>query len=220
MTFARNAFAEGLGTLLLVTAVVGSGIMAERLSGGNVGVALLANAIATGAALYVLITTMAPLSGAQFNPLVSLWLALEKEQSIQTTFAYVFMQIVGGILGAVLANVMFDLAPVQMAQTVRGGTGQWVAEVVASFGLLLTIMGCRHGRSDAVAPAVALYITSAYWFTSSTSFANPAVTIARMFSDSFAGIYPGSVLPFIIAQLAGMALAIGAGRLLFGIKKT
>ena len=134
MSLVRKSFAEGLGTLLLVTAVVGSGIMAERLSGGNVGVALLANAIATGAALYVLITIMAPLSGAQFNPIVSLWLALNKEQSFQTTLAYVFMQILGGILGAVLANVMFDLAPVQMAQTVRGGTGQWLAEVVASFG--------------------------------------------------------------------------------------
>ncbi len=214
----RNLFAEGLGTALLTIAVIGSGIMAERLSGGNVGVALLANAIATGATLYVLISILGPISGAQFNPVVSLWLTLTGKQALGVTSAFAVAQVVGGCVGAVLANLMFELPAFQVASTVRSGGGQWLGEAVATFGLILTIAASLRFKPENVASAVALYITGAYWFTSSTSFANPAVTVARMFSDSFAGISPASVLPFIASQLAGMALAIGAWRLLEGDK--
>lgn len=212
----RRLFAEALGTALLIIAVVGSGIMAERLSGGNTGVALLANAIATGAALYVLITVFGPISGAQFNPAVGLWLTLTGKQPLPTTFSFAAVQIAGGIIGAIIANLMFDLPAIQVSEKLRDGAGQWLGEVVATFGLILTIAGTLRHRPENIAVVVALYITGAYWFTSSTSFANPAVTLARMFSDTFAGISPASVLPFIVAQLAGMAAAIGAWRLLDG----
>jgi glycerol uptake facilitator-like aquaporin len=212
----RKLLAEGLGTMLLVIAVVGSGIMAERLSAGKGAVALLANAIATGAALCVLIRIFAPLSGAQFNPAVGLWLSFSKQQSFATTANFGMAQVLGGMLGAVLANLMFDLPAWQISGTARGGAGQWLGEFIATFGLILTIAAVRRDRPEAIATSVALYITAAYWFTSSTSFANPAVTVARMFSDTFAGISPASVLPFIVAQLAGMATAIGAWRLLDG----
>jgi glycerol uptake facilitator-like aquaporin len=212
--FVRQSLAEALGTALLVCAVVGSGIMAENLSGGNVGLALLANAIATGAALYVLITVFGPLSGAQFNPIVSVWLGLTAQQPVMKTTYYIVAQIIGGCLGAVLANAMFDLDILQVSNKLRGGYGVLLGEVVASFGLIFMLSSVLKFQPQNVASSVALYITAAYWFTSSTSFANPAVSIARMFSNSFAGIAPASVLPFVLAQFAGMALAILAWRVL------
>ncbi len=203
----RSLAAEALGTGFLVCAVVGSGIMAERLAGGNVALALLANAIATGAALYVLISLFAPISGAQFNPVVSLWLSVHKTQSWSITAAFTLAQVCGGIIGCLTANAMFGLDVLQISDSARGGTGQWIGEVVATLGLLLVIAGIGKHSRERIPTAVALYITSAYWFTSSTSFANPAVTIARVFSDSFAGIAPSSVPGFVAAQLAGLALA-------------
>jgi glycerol uptake facilitator-like aquaporin len=215
MTDPRKIFAEFLGTAILVATVVGSGIMAEKLSGGNIGLALLCNAIATGAILYVLIELLGPISGAQLNPAVSLWLSLEGKHSPSQTLTFAAAQTVGGISGAVLANAMFDLPIAQFSTTARGGAGQWLAEIIATFGLVLTIAGLAKNRPAAIPTAVALYITSAYFFTSSTSFANPAVTIARMFSNTFAGISPISAIPFIIAQLVGMMLAWRVSRHLF-----
>jgi glycerol uptake facilitator-like aquaporin len=215
MTMRRKALAEFLGTAILVGTVVGSGIMAQKLSGGNIGLALLCNAIATGAILFVLIELLSPISGAQFNPAVSFWMTLENNQSaIQTTIFFV-AQITGGIVGSILANAMFELSLVQISTTARGGAGQWLAEIIATFGLILTIAGLAKNKASAVPLAVALYITSAYFFTSSTSFANPAVTIARMFSNTFAGVSPVSVLPFVVAQFVGMLLAWRVGRYLF-----
>lgn len=189
--------------------------MAQKLSGGNVGLALLCNTIATGAILYVLIELFGPISGAQFNPAVSLWLTLDGKQPAAQTVIFSGAQIAGGIIGAILANAMFDLTPVQISTTIRGGTGQWLAEIVATFGLVLTIAGLAKNKPTAIPTAVALYITAAYFFTSSTSFANPAVTIARIFSNTFAGISPASVIPFIVAQLIGMVMAWRASRYLF-----
>jgi glycerol uptake facilitator-like aquaporin len=206
---ARRLAAEALGTALLVAAVIGSGIMAARLAGGNDALALLCNTLATGAILVVIITIFAPLSGAHFNPAVSLVASLRGELDRGTAAAYVAAQIIGGCLGAVFAHLMFGLEPLQIATTVRTGWGQWLAEFVATFGLLLTILGCVRFRPDAVAVAVGLYITSAYWFTASTSFANPAVTIARSLSDTFAGIAPLNAPGFIAAELLG-ALAAAA----------
>jgi glycerol uptake facilitator-like aquaporin len=211
----RKAISEFLGTAILVSTVVGSGIMAQKLSGGNVGLALLCNTIATGAILYVLIELFGPISGAQFNPAVSLWLTLDGKQPAAQTVIFSGAQIAGGIIGAILANAMFDLTPVQISTTIRGGTGQWLAEIVATFGLVLTIAGLAKNKPTAIPTAVALYITAAYFFTSSTSFANPAVTIARIFSNTFAGISPASVIPFIVAQLIGMVMAWRASRYLF-----
>jgi glycerol uptake facilitator-like aquaporin len=211
----RQIISEFMGTALLVCTVVGSGIMAQKLSGGNVGLALLCNAIATGAILFVLIELLGPISGAQFNPVVSLWLTLENKQPSAQTVIFSVAQIAGGIIGAILANAMFDLDPVQISTSFRGGAGQWLAEIVATFGLVLTIAGLAKNKPSTISTAVALYITAAYFFTSSTSFANPAVTIARIFSDSFAGISPISVLPFIFSQLVGMVLAWRTGRYLF-----
>lgn len=211
----RQLFAEFLGAALLVCTVVGSGIMAQKLSGGNVGLALLCNAIATGAIIYVLIELFGPISGAQFNPAVSLWLTLEGKQPATQTVVFSVAQITGGILGSITANAMFDMNLVQISTTARGGAGQWFAEILATFGLVLTIAGLAKNKPSAIPTAVALYITAAYFFTSSTSFANPAVTIARMFSNSFAGISPASVIPFIIAQFIGMMLAWRVSRYLF-----
>jgi glycerol uptake facilitator-like aquaporin len=208
----RRLAAEGLGTGFLVMAVVGSGIMAAKLAGGNGAIALLCNTLATGAVLFVIITVFAPISGAHFNPAVSLVAMLRGELDRTTTAAYIVVQIVGGCVGAVIAHLMFGLDPLQIAQTARNGFGQWFGEFVATFGLIGTILGCVRFKPDAVAMAVGLYITSAYWFTASTSFANPAVTIARSLSDTFAGIAPGDVAPFIVAELLG-ALAAAA---LFG----
>ena len=177
--------------------------------------ALLCNAIATGAILYVLIEIFGPVSGAQFNPAISLWLTLGGKQALSQTAVYAAAQVAGGILGAMLANAMFGLPSVQIATTVRGGAGQWLAELVATFGLVLVIAGLSKSKPASISTAVALYITSAYWFTSSTSFANPAVTIARMFSDTFVGIAPASATPFIAAQLLGLLLAWQSAKYLF-----
>lgn len=199
----RQAGAEALGTGLLVATVVGSGIMAAKLAGGNMAVALLGNTIATGAVLVVLITILGPLSGAHLNPAVSLVMTLRGELTVKQLFAYVLAQVAGGCLGTLAAHLMFDLPVFQLSSTLRTGPGQWLAEFVAAFGLLLTILGCVRFKPDAVAMAVGLYITAAYWFTASTSFANPAVTIARALSDTFAGISPAHVPAFVAAQIAG-----------------
>jgi glycerol uptake facilitator-like aquaporin len=203
----RRLVAEALGTLILVMAVVGSGIMAENLAGGNQALALLCNTLATGAVLFVIITIFAPISGAHFNPAVSLVMAWRGALDLRTTAAYIAVQIVGGCVGAVLAHLMFGLDLIQIGSTARTGVGQWAGEFIATFGLIATILGCIRFKPDAVAMAVGLYITSAYWFTASTSFANPAVTIARSLSDTFAGIAPGDVPGFILAELLGALAA-------------
>ena len=206
--------AECLGTLFLVATVVGSGIMAEDLSGGNTGLALLANTIATGAILYVIISMFGPISGAHFNPVVSLVMATKGALRWPEAGGFIIAQIIGGVLGAWLAHFMFDLEILQYSTKARSGVSQYGSEVVASFGLLLTILlGVRY-RAEAIPAMVGLYITAAYWFTASTSFANPAVTIARTLSDSFAGIHYGDTIPFILAQILGAYLALLVSRLL------
>ena len=207
-SLAQRAFAEWLGTALLLAAVVGSGIMAQRLAGGNGALALLCNTLATGAILTVLILVLGPLSGAHLNPAVSLAFALRGELSWPMATVYIAVQVAGAIAGVWLAHLMFELPVWQFSVTARTGPGQWLAEAVATFGLVLTILGCLARTPTAVPYAVGLYITSAYWFTASTSFANPAVTIARSLSDTFAGIAPGGVVPFIAAQLVGMMAAV------------
>ena len=211
----KSAASEFLGTLLLLATVVGSGIMGESLSGGNIAIALLANALATGAMLFVLINVFGPLSGAHFNPAVTVAMVLTRRMPAANIAPYVIAQLAGGIIGVILAHAMFDMALVQTSEKIRWGTGQWVAEAVATFGLLLTIFGLLKRKSDLIPQAVALYIVGAYWFTASTSFANPAVTIARSFTNSFAGIAPSCLLAFIAAQIIGAALAITAARYLF-----
>jgi glycerol uptake facilitator-like aquaporin len=215
----RRIFSEWLGTALLLAAVVGSGIMAERLSGGNVALALLCNTIPTGAILVVLILVFGPLSGAHFNPAVSFGLALRRELPWALVATYAAAQIVGGITGVLAAHAMFELPIWQFATTARTGTGQWLAEFVATFGLMLTIVGCTARTPVATPYAVGLYITSAYWFTASTSFANPAVTIARSLSDTFAGIAPRGVPAFIASQLLGAAAAVLIGAWLWQIPR-
>ena len=215
MSFSQKLAAEGLGTALLLATVVGSGIMGETLSPQNSGVALLANTIPTGAILYVLITIFGPISGAHFNPAVTLAFYLRNEIEFKQTLPYITVQILGGILGVLLANAMFDLSIIQISEKARASTGQGISEIVATFGLLLVIFGGLKHRADQVPMLVGLYITAAYWFTASTSFANPAVTIARMFSDTFAGIAPTSAPMFIICQLLGAALAVLVARTLF-----
>jgi len=203
----RPVLAEALGTALLLAAVVGSGIMGERLAGGNVAIALLANAIATGAALFALITMFGPISGAHFNPVVTLALTVRRESPAGWVLPFLAAQIAGAILGVWLAHLMFDLPILQASTKVRTGVGQWAAEATATFGLvLLILLGVRKAAASLPA-AVALYIVGAYWFTASTSFANPAVTIARALSNTFAGISPADAPGFIVAQLAGAALA-------------
>jgi glycerol uptake facilitator-like aquaporin len=204
----REAFVELVATAFLLIAVVGSGIMAERLCGGIVGIALLANAIATGGALTALILAFGPQSGAHMNPVVTLAAAATEGLRWHAVPAYIAAQIVGAVLGVWLAHIMFDLPIWQLSQNVRTGMPQWVAEVIAAFGLLLVIWGCRAHREPVTAFAVAAYITGAYWFTASTSFANPAVTIARSLTDTFAGIRPADVPGFVLAQFAGLALAL------------
>ncbi|WP_405111682.1 aquaporin family protein [Phaeobacter sp. BS52] len=204
----QKLIAEALGTGFLLIGVVGSGIMAETLSDGNIGLALLANAVATGAMLYVIITTLGPISGAHFNPAVTLAFALRGDHSWGAVPPYVAAQIIGGILGVWASHVMFDLTILQTSTTMhRTGGAQWFSEILATFGLLFVIFGGLRSRPEAVPALVAFYITGAYWFTSSTSFANPAVTIARGFSDTFAGIYPGHILMFIVMQFLGVGLA-------------
>jgi glycerol uptake facilitator-like aquaporin len=211
----RRVIAECLGTAFLLAGVVGSGIMAAKLAGGNGAIALLCNTIPTGALLAVLILTFGPLSGAHFNPAVSVAMALRRELPVKVAIAYIAAQIVGGIVGVLTAHAMFELPLWQVSINVRTGPGQWFAEFVATFGLLLTIFGCAAWTPAAIPYAVGLYITAAYWFTASTSFANPAVTIARAFSDTYAGIAPAGVLAFIVAQLAGALAAVALARWLF-----
>jgi glycerol uptake facilitator-like aquaporin len=203
---AQRAVSEALGTAFLLATVIGSGIMAQRLAGGNGALALLCNTLPTGAILTVLILIFGPVSGAHFNPAVTLAMRFGRTITGATALIYIAAQLFGAILGVWAAHMMFELPVWQFATTVRTGPGQWFAECVATFGLLLTIFGCAR-FPVAVAPAVGLYITAAYWFTASTSFANPAVTIARAFSDTFAGIAPSGVGAFIGAQLVGAALA-------------
>jgi glycerol uptake facilitator-like aquaporin len=210
----QRAFAEALGTALLLVAVVGSGIMAERLADGNLAVALLANSLATGGALIALITVFGPISGAHFNPAVTLFEALGGRFAWRELVAFVPAQIAGAIAGVIVAHAMFDLALVQSSQHVRASGGELLGEVVATFGLLLTIWGTVRARAEAVPYTVAAYIVGAYWFTSSTSFANPAVTIARALTDTFAGIAPASVPGFVLAQLVAVALALATVRVL------
>ncbi|MGC1106194.1 MAG: MIP/aquaporin family protein [Candidatus Acidiferrales bacterium] len=199
----RRFAAELVGTAFLVAAVVGSGIMGQRLSGGNVAIALLANTIATGAALVALILAFGPISGAHLNPVVTLVDAMERGIAWREVPHYIVAQIAGGICGTILANLMFRLPAVSISQRVRSGPAQWLSEFIATFGLLAVIWGCARARSNAVAFAVGGYITAAYWFTASTSFANPAVTIARTLSNTFAGIRPLDAPEFIVAELAG-----------------
>ncbi len=214
-SLSRRLVAEALGTAFLLTAVVGSGIMAARLAGGNGALALLCNTLPTGAILAVLILAFGPLSGAHFNPAVSIAFALRRELSWSDAASYIMMQIIGAVIGVWIAHLMFELPVWQISLNARSGPGQWLAEFVATFGLLLTILGCVARTPAAVPYAVGLYITSAYWFTASTSFANPAVTIARSLSDTFAGIAPTGVVAFIAAQLVGMLGAVVLGRWLW-----
>ena len=202
-TLPRRVAAESLGTCFLLAAVVGSGIMAERLAGANIALALLANTIATGAALLALILTFGPVSGAHFNPVVSLSAVLEKALTWRGFAFYASAQIAGAIAGVVLANTMFGLPVISFSRHARGGIEQLLSEFVASFGLVMVIAGSVRQRLNAVAFAVAAYISAAYWFTPSTSFANPAVTIARSLSDTFTGVAPNNVLGFVLAQIFG-----------------
>jgi len=211
-SFHARIVAEFLGTAFLLAAVVGSGIMGERLAGGNVALALLANSVATGAALVALILAFGPISGAHFNPAVTLAAAIDGGFAWREVPAYVASQVVGAFAGVAAAHVMFGLPLFFASHHVRSGPGLWCGELVATFGLLLTIWGCSRGRSSSVPFAVGAYIAAAYWFTSSTSFANPAVTLARAASDTFAGIRPGDAPGFIMAQLAGAALAVLCSR--------
>lgn len=211
----RCLAAEALGTALLLIAVVGSGIMGETLANGNTAIALLANSIATGCMLYAIITVLGPISGAHFNPAVTLAFWLRREISTRDAGLYVAVQVPSAILGVWAAHFMFDLGVLQSSSTLhRTGLAQWASEGIAMFGLLFVIFGGLKSRAEAVPTLVALYITGAYWFTSSTSFANPAVTIARGFTDTFAGIYPGHVAAFVIAQILAVLVA---HRLLLGL---
>jgi glycerol uptake facilitator-like aquaporin len=214
-SLARRLFAEWLGAAFLLAAVVGSGIMAERLAGGNVALALLCNTLPTGAILVVLILIFGPISGAHFNPAVSAAFALRRQLPWPMAAGYIAAQITGAVAGVWVAHLMFELPVWQFSITARVGAGQWLAEAVATFGLLLTIFGCAARTPAAIPYAVGLYIISAYWFTASTSFANPAVTIARSLSDTFAGIAPSCVPAFMTAQLAGMGVAILVDRWLW-----
>ena len=203
----RRLAAETLGTALLLATVVGSGIMAENLAGGNVAIALLGNTIPTGAILVVLITIFGPVSGAHFNPAVTLSFLIRREITIDAAIAYVAVQVIGGIIGTWSAHLMFAQELFQLSSHVRTGGAQWFSEGVATFGLVATILGTLRWRPEAVAYMVGLYITAAYWFTASTSFANPAVTIARSLTDTFSGIYPPHTPGFILAQLVGAVVA-------------
>lgn len=206
-SLARRLVGEGLGTALLLATVVGSGIMAERLSGGNVALSLLGNTIPTGAILFVLITMLGPISGAHFNPAVTLSFFLRREISPPEAIAYVLVQVVAGVMGTLIAHTMFETQLIQFSSHTRTGIHQWFSEGVATFGLVATILATLRFRPSAVPTAVALFITAAYWFTASTSFANPAVTIARSLTDSFSGIAPVDAPGFILAQLAGAVVA-------------
>src|SRR5688572_22309193 len=216
----RRLAAEAVGSFFLFAGVIGSGEMAEALSGGNVAVALLANTTATGAILFVIITMFAPLSGAHFNPAVSGVMAARGALSWSEAATYVAAQLAGGLLAVAAVHLMFDMPTLQYSTKARAGIGQWTGELVATFGLILTIIGVVRHRIEWIAPAVALYIVAAYWFTSSTSFANPAITIIRSLSNSFAGIAPADVPGFIAAQIAGAGLGALVGRWLFEGKQS
>ena len=209
----RKLLAEALGTALLLAVVIGSGIMAERLSGGNMAIALLANTLATVGGLYILIEVFGPLSGAHFNPAVSMVMTARGAMPVSLLAPYIAAQLLGAMLGAWLAHAMFDVSILQFSTKVRSGMGQWIAEAVATFGLLLVILRAPPAR---LAAMVAAYIGAAYWFTASTSFANPAAAFGRMFSDSFAGIAPSSVPGFVAAQLVGAGIAVLVNRCLSG----
>jgi len=208
----RKALAEMIGTALLLAIVVGSGIMGERLAGGNVALALLANSLATGFGLAALIVAFAPRSGAHFNPLVTLAFVLRAGFPWRAVLPYVAAQFVGAILGVLAAHLMFDLPLLQSSTHVRSSVGQWWSEVVATFGLVLVVLSCDRARPWAAPVAVGAYIAAAYWFTASTSFANPAVTLARGFTATFSGIEPSGIAGFMLAQLVGAALALAADR--------
>ena len=215
----RSYAAEFMGTAVLLATVVGSGIMAENLAGGNVAIALLGNTIPTGAILVVLISILGPLSGAHFNPAVSLAMCLTQRMAWARLLPFALCQIIGAIVGVMIAHAMFDLSVLQVSAKMRWGMGQWVAEAVATFGLLFTIFGGLKYSPNSIPLIVGLYITAAYWFTASTSFANPAVTIARAMTNTFSGIAPSAVMPFIIAQIIGMFLSVLVCRWLFGEAK-
>jgi glycerol uptake facilitator-like aquaporin len=217
--FHRALVCEWLGTMFLLATVVGSGIMAENLAAGNMAIALLGNTIPTGAILVVMITIFGPISGAHFNPAVTIAFLLRGEIPPWRAMAYVVVQIVGGICGAVLAHLMFELPLVQESSKLRTGVAQWISEFAATFGLLATIFGTLRWRAKAVPMMVGLYITAAYWFTASTSFANPAVTIARSFTNTFSGIYPGHAFGFVVAQLAAAVIGAYALKWLFAPKR-
>jgi glycerol uptake facilitator-like aquaporin len=206
-SLSQRLAAEALGTAFLLATVIGSGIMAERLAGGNVALALLGNTLATGAILIVLVLALAPISGAHFNPAVTLVFMLRRELTAHLGLLYSLAQIAGAVVGVIAAHAMFSVPLIQVGTSVRTGPGQWLAELIATFGLVATILGVGNARPASVAHAVGLYIAAAYWFTSSTSFANPAVTAARSLSDTFAGISPANFPAFAVAQFAG---AIGA----------
>ena len=211
----RRLLSEALGSAFLLATVVGSGIMGAKLAGGNTAIALLGNTIPTGAILVVLILILGPISGAHMNPAVTLAFAWQREFAWRDVAPYAAAQLIGAVLGVWSAHLMFDLPVLQLSTTLRAGPPQWFAEAIATFGLLLTIFGCLARARAAIPYAVGLYITAAYWFTASTSFANPAVTIARALTDTFAGIAPAGVAPFIGAQLVGMACAVGLRRVLW-----
>jgi glycerol uptake facilitator-like aquaporin len=211
----RAVCAEAVGSFFLFATVIGSGIMAANLSQGNLAIALLGNTMATAAMLFVLIAMLGPVSGAHFNPAVSLVAAWRGELSVRLLFAYISAQLLFGIMGVWAAHLMFDMPVLQLSTTARTGLGQWLAEAIATFGLILTILGTVRHRAEWVPASVALYITAAYWFTSSTSFANPAITIARSLTDSFSGIAPFDVPMFLLALLVGAACAAAAARFLF-----
>lgn len=204
----QKLLAEFVGTLFLLATVVGSGIMAENLAGGNVALALWGNTAATGAILVVLILAFAPISGAHFNPAVTLVFLARGDMDRSTAVAFILIQILGGVAGVLLAHAMFDVELLQASAKHRTGVGQWISEGVATFGLLMSILGCLRYRPEAIPFSVGLYITAGYWFTASTSFANPAVTIARTMTDSFSGILAGDMPAFIAAQLVGAFLAL------------
>ena len=204
----RHLAAEAVGTFFLLATVVGSGIMAENLAGGNIGIALLGNTIATGAMLFVLITFLGPISGAHFNPAVTFVFWLKREKNTLEALMYILIQLLFGLLGTFAAHLMFALDIVQVGTVDRGGFNQWVSELIATMGLLLTILGCLKTSPKAVPAAVGLYISAAYWFTASTSFANPAVTIARGFTNTFSGIDLSHVPMFILSQFAGATVAL------------
>ena len=212
----RRVFAEALGSMLLFACVIGSGVMAERLSGGNVAVALLGNTLATAAMLLVLVSVLGPVSGAHMNPAVTLVAILRRDLSAGDGAAYVLAQLGGGLLGVLLAHAMFDMPLWQLGVKVRTGPGQWLSEGIATFALVIAILGGVRHKPGWVPVIVAAVITAGYWFTASTSFANPAITLARALTDSFSGIRPIDAPAFVIAQFAGAGLAAGCARLLFG----